>query len=122
MAKTAFRICFWSFVYTVAPLWTDVGTQECTQIGENDLSEPFWGICVHCCDASRVGWHECPNHHVLYLSKIESTDTKSYRRRDRDPRDRRGRPSQVVALRLPILQVALVGIQAVLNCFALRVG
>ena len=80
-------------------LW---GAKECTQIGENDLSESFWGICVHCCavvgrrgdagvytdrrkrplgvvlghlctllrregrtscDASRVGWHECPNHH-----------------------------------------------------------
>ena len=24
-------------------------TQECTQIAENDLSVPFWGICVHCC-------------------------------------------------------------------------
>ena len=79
-----------------------VGTKECTQIGKNDLSEPFRGIRVHCCtvadrhggagvytdrrkrllgivlrhsytllrredrasrDASRVGWHECPNHH-----------------------------------------------------------
>ena len=29
-----------------------VGTQECTQIGENGLSEPFWGICVHCCDVA----------------------------------------------------------------------
>ena len=28
-----------------------VGTQECTQIGENGLSTPFRGICVHCCDA-----------------------------------------------------------------------
>ena len=28
-----------------------VGTQECTQIGENGLSDPFWVICVHCCDA-----------------------------------------------------------------------
>ena len=41
--------------------------QECTQIGKNDLSAPFWGTCVHCCDAScdasRVGWHECLNHH-----------------------------------------------------------
>ena len=27
------------------------GTQECTQIGENGLSTPFRGICVHCCDA-----------------------------------------------------------------------
>ena len=27
------------------------GAQECTQIGENGLSAPFWGICVHCCDA-----------------------------------------------------------------------
>ena len=26
-----------------------VGTQECTQIGENGLSEPFWCIRVHCC-------------------------------------------------------------------------
>ena len=25
------------------------GAKECTQIGENGLSEPFWGICVHCC-------------------------------------------------------------------------
>ena len=24
-------------------------TQECTQIGKNGLSVPFWGICVHCC-------------------------------------------------------------------------
>ena len=30
-----------------------VGTQECTQIAENGPSVPFWGICVHCCDASR---------------------------------------------------------------------
>ncbi len=30
-----------------------VGTQECTQIGQNGPSEPFRGICVHCCDASR---------------------------------------------------------------------
>ena len=28
-----------------------VGAQECTQIGENGLSTPFWGICVHCCVA-----------------------------------------------------------------------
>ena len=27
------------------------GTQECTQIGENGLSELFWVICVHCCDS-----------------------------------------------------------------------
>ena len=26
-----------------------VVTQECTQIGENGLSELFWAICVHCC-------------------------------------------------------------------------
>ena len=54
---------------------TAVGTQECTQIGQNGLSAPFWGICVHCCDASCnasrntnrdascVRWHECLNHH-----------------------------------------------------------
>ena len=28
-----------------------VGTRECTQIGENGLSAPFRGICVHCCVA-----------------------------------------------------------------------
>ena len=26
-------------------------TQECTQIGGNGPSVPFWGICVHCCDS-----------------------------------------------------------------------
>ena len=26
-----------------------VRTQECTQIGENGPSEPFRGVCVHCC-------------------------------------------------------------------------
>lgn len=26
-----------------------VGTQECTQIGENGPTEPFRGVCVHCC-------------------------------------------------------------------------
>ena len=40
-----------------------VMTQECTQIGENSPSEPFWAIRVHCCDASCVGWHERPNRH-----------------------------------------------------------
>jgi hypothetical protein len=50
-AKTAPRSCFGAFVYTVAPLRTDVGTQKCTQIGENGPSAPFWAICVHCCDA-----------------------------------------------------------------------
>ena len=25
-------------------------TQECTRIGGNGLSAPFWGICIHCCD------------------------------------------------------------------------
>ena len=25
-----------------------VGMQECTQIGENGLSAPSWGTCVHC--------------------------------------------------------------------------
>ncbi len=52
-----------------------VGTQECTQIGGNGPSAPFWVICVHCCDASRdasrdtnrdascVRWHERLNRH-----------------------------------------------------------
>ena len=42
------------------------GDKECTQIGENGLSAPFFAICVHCCavscaascDASCVGWHK----------------------------------------------------------------
>ena len=29
-------------------------TQECTHIGENGLSTPFRGICVHCCAARIV--------------------------------------------------------------------
>ena len=29
-----------------------VETQECTQIGQNGPSTPFWGVCVHCCDTS----------------------------------------------------------------------
>ena len=44
------------FVWVVASLpWRRGGchrqaaTQECTQICETGLSEPFWGICVHCC-------------------------------------------------------------------------
>ena len=37
-----------------------MGMQECTQIGENGLSEPFRGICVHCCAAVMVvGMQEC---------------------------------------------------------------
>ena len=63
LAKIASWSCFGPFVYTVAPLWTDVGTQQCTQVGENGLSAPFLAICVHCCavscaascDASCVG-------------------------------------------------------------------
>ena len=41
---------FGAFVYTVEP-WRRCGqargSQECTQIGQNGLSAPFWGICVH---------------------------------------------------------------------------
>jgi len=51
LTKTASRSRFGAFVYTVAPLWTGEGTQECTQIGENGPSVLFWGIRVHCCDA-----------------------------------------------------------------------
>ena len=40
-----------------------VGTQECTQIGGNGPSGPFWGVCVHCCDASCVEWHERLSRH-----------------------------------------------------------
>ena len=41
----------------------NVGAQECTQIDENGPSGPFWGTCVHCCDAkvtrANVGTQEC---------------------------------------------------------------
>ena len=40
------RLCT---LLTVAPLRTGAGTQECTQIGGDDPSEPFRGVCVHCC-------------------------------------------------------------------------
>ena len=33
-------------------IWANVGTQECTQIGKNDLSASFWVIYVHYCAAS----------------------------------------------------------------------
>ena len=62
-AKTAPRSRSGAFVYTVAPSWAGVGAKECTQIGENGPTEPFWGICVHCCDASRVGWNEGLDRH-----------------------------------------------------------
>ena len=62
-AKTASRSRSGAFVYTVAPSWAGVGAKECTQIGENGPTEPFWGICVHCCDASRVGWNEGLDRH-----------------------------------------------------------
>ena len=54
LAKMASRRRFGAFVYTVATRGSRErpwGAQECTQIGENGLSTPFWGICVHCCDA-----------------------------------------------------------------------
>ena len=54
LAKTDSRRRFGALVYTVAPLRTAVATQECTQIGGNGLSGPFWGICVHCCAARIV--------------------------------------------------------------------
>ncbi len=65
LAKMVSRSRFRAFVYTVATRGSRErpGTQECTQIGENGPSEPFWGICVHCCDVSCVGWHERPSRH-----------------------------------------------------------
>ena len=51
-AKTGSRSRFGAFVYTVATLWAGTGMQECTQIGEDGLSDPFRGICVHCCAAA----------------------------------------------------------------------
>ena len=54
-AKMASRGRFGALVYTVAPLRTTVGMQECTQIGKNGLSGLVWGVRVHCCDAIRQG-------------------------------------------------------------------
>ena len=38
-------------------------TQECTQIGQNGLSAPFWSVCVHCWAVALlwtdVGTQEC---------------------------------------------------------------
>jgi len=66
LAKMASRRSSGAFVYTVASRGSrerTVGTQECTQIGENGLSTPFWGICVHCCAAGShertVGTQQC---------------------------------------------------------------
>ena len=60
-----------ALVYTVAPLRIAVGMQECTQIGENGLSTPVWGTCVHCCDAIRRGVNtltpEEPHSGVIFL-------------------------------------------------------
>jgi len=71
LAKMTSRSRFGAFVYTVAPLWTDMGAQECTQIGGNGSSATV--LRYSCtllrredrtsCDASRIGWHECLNHH-----------------------------------------------------------
>ena len=75
-AKLASRIRFGALVYTVAPLWTGEGTQECTQIGENGLSGPFWGICVHCCDASCVEWYERLNHYGVSAAPPSVTTSR----------------------------------------------
>ena len=69
-----------ALVHAVAPLRADVGTQECTQIGENVLSTPFLGTCVHYCDAIRdtnrvascVRWHERLNHHGVPAAPLAS--------------------------------------------------
>ena len=58
-----------ALVYTVTPLRTAVGMQKCTQIGENGLSTPVWGTCVHYCVptvartilARLNSVHKCPN-------------------------------------------------------------
>ena len=52
------------------------GTQECTQIGESSLLEPFWGICVHCCDASCVEWYERLNHYGVSAAPPSVTTSR----------------------------------------------
>ncbi len=78
------------------------GDKECTQIGENDPSEPFWGICVHCCG--------CVGCRVRFSVRCAAVD----RRGDaRVYTDRRKRPLGAVLghlctlLRLRRLQSAL---------------
>ena len=52
-----------------------VRTQECTQIDENSLSAPFWGICVHCWGASCVGWREWRRRSVGVFPRHQPTQT-----------------------------------------------
>ena len=52
------------------------GTQECTQIGENGLSGPFWDACVHCCDAK--------------VTRANGGDRSVHRSAKTAPRDRFG--------------------------------
>ena len=69
--------------------------QECTRIGGNGLSAPFWGICVHCCDAIRRGVHKCPTlqpatHVKTHSGGLALTERRSLRRRrHRDVTERR---------------------------------
>ena len=72
-------------------LWTRpvaraaVGMHECTQIGENGLSAPFWGICVHYCDARRqdINPHQ-PTKSLFFAlifvgyASVSSTQAPSY--------------------------------------------
>ena len=114
LAKTASWSCFGPFVYTVAPLWTDVGTQECTQIGGNGLSTPFRGICVHCCAVAdnrgyaRVytDWHkwtlDAVSGHLCTLLRRDSprrqpTRTPEEPKMFPDWRSRRGRRAALYA-------------------------
>ena len=62
-----------------------VGTQECTQIGENGLSGLFWVICVHCCDSrgsrtsgAAASWRLCrgSNPHKPSRSPLWRLDNK----------------------------------------------
>ena len=73
-----------ALVYTVATLRTAVGTQKCTQIGENGLSMLVWGTCVHCCGAIRRGVNtltpEGPHSGVIFLVMVHV----SHRYREED--------------------------------------
>ena len=85
-AKMGSRSRFGAFVYTVATLWTDVRTQECTQIGKNGLSTPFLG---HLCTLLR---RDSPRRQPTLTPEEPQ---KSRKTRD-DPRGAptKGRPSR----------------------------
>ena len=107
---------FWGICvhcWAVALLWTAVGTQQCTQIGQNGPSVSFWGICVHCCDVvvrrgdatvytnGRIGPLGAVSGHLCTLLRRESRyesrrELRQVARAPQPPRRAGGAPSRLV--------------------------